>query len=74
MIHVPFDRVADIDSKVSPMFALAKGTSLSHYKFCPLYRQLIFTTLKNCDVISKLDVGKVGAKTTYDEIINTEKS
>ena len=31
------------------------------------------TTLKNCNLIIKLDVGKVGTKTTYDEIINTEK-
>jgi ATP-binding cassette subfamily B protein len=31
------------------------------------------TTLKNCDVIIKLDAGKVSAEATYDEIINTEK-
>jgi ABC-type multidrug transport system fused ATPase/permease subunit len=31
------------------------------------------TTLKNCDVIIKLDVGKVCTKATYDETINTTK-
>ena len=31
------------------------------------------TTLKNCDVIIKLDAGKVSAEAIYDEIINTEK-